>query len=410
MIKYVNRREVSGNDSVKVRSHPWATTDDFIDYVRPTVRKKPNLIIIHSGTNDIQNNVNTLQKIRKVISSIKEYDTDDNIKIALSSIIHRSDHDFEDKINETNRKLENLCKGKGMIFINNSNIDSTCLNRSKLHLNKSGTSLLIKNFSKAVNSAWLINGNDNDEVLNLTNSSIVSFSSMSHLRNLRSKNAGNIIFSYLNINSIRNKFENLCELVAGNVDILCIAETKLDPSFPNSQFLIPGFHKPLRMDVSSRRGELLVYIKSSLPSKMLTKFKQPNNIQIILFELNLRKDKWLFASIYKPPLQNNQYFVSILSHLLDFYSNEYDNKIVLEDFNLKLSSPSMLSFMDSQNFVGLIKNKTCFKGAGSCIDLILTDRKYSFKITSSYNTRVCDHYHLIYSVMKTTFKCEEPKK
>ena len=111
------------------------------------------LIVIHSGTNDIQNNVNTLQKIRKVISSIKEYDTDDNIKIALSSIIHRSDHDFEDKINETNRKLENLCKGNGMIFINNSNIDSTCLNRSKLLLNKSETSLLIKNFSKTMNSA-----------------------------------------------------------------------------------------------------------------------------------------------------------------------------------------------------------------------------------------------------------------
>ena len=111
------------------------------------------MIIIHSGTNDIQNNVNTLQKIiRKVISSIKEYDTDGNIETALSSIIHRSDHDFEDKIIETNRKLENLCKGKSMIFINNSNIDSTCLNRSKLHLNKSGTSLLIKNFSKAVNS------------------------------------------------------------------------------------------------------------------------------------------------------------------------------------------------------------------------------------------------------------------
>ena len=152
MIKYVNGREVSRNDSVKVRSHLGATTDDFIDCVRPTVRKKPNLIIIHSGTNDIQNNVNTLQKIRKVISSIKEHGTNDIMKIALSSIIHRSDHDFEDKINETNRKLENLCKGKGMIFINNSNIDSTCLNRSKLHLNKSGTSLLIENFSKTGNS------------------------------------------------------------------------------------------------------------------------------------------------------------------------------------------------------------------------------------------------------------------
>ena len=135
---------------------------------------------------------------------------------------------MKDKINETNRKLENLCKGKGMIFIGNSNIGGTCLNRNKLHLNKSGTSLLIKNLSKAVNSVWLINENDNGEVLNLTNSFSVSFSRLSYLRNLWSKNAGNIIFSHLNINSMRNKFENLFKLVAGNVDILCIAETKLD--------------------------------------------------------------------------------------------------------------------------------------------------------------------------------------
>ena len=126
-----------------------------------------------------------------------------------------------------------------------------------------------------------VNENDNGEVLNLRNSSIASFSSVSHLRNLRSKNASNIIFSYLNINSSRSKFENLCELVAGNVDILCTAETKLDLSFPNSQFLIPGFHKPLRINVSSRRGGLLVYIKPSFPSKMLAKFKLSQNIKKI---------------------------------------------------------------------------------------------------------------------------------
>ena len=118
----------------------------------------------------------------------------------------------------------------------------------------------------------------------------------------------------------------------------------------------------------------------------------------------------LFVNVYKPPLQNNQYFVSNLSNLLDFNSNKYVNKVVLRDFNLETLSPSMLSFKDSQNCVTLVKNKTCFKGTGSCIDLILTNRKYSFKNTSSYETRLSDHHHLIYSVMKTTFKCEEPKK
>ena len=67
--------------------------------------------------------------------------------------------------------------------------------------------------------------------------------------------------------------------------------------------LIPGFHKPLRIDFSGRKGGFLVFTKSSLPSKMLTKFKLPDNIQIIPFELNLIKVKWLFVSIYKQPLQ-----------------------------------------------------------------------------------------------------------
>ena len=46
-----------------------------------------------------------------------------------------------------------------------------------------------------------------------------------------------VIFSYLNINSIRNKFGDLDKTVDGNVDILCIAERKKNESFPNNQFV-----------------------------------------------------------------------------------------------------------------------------------------------------------------------------
>ena len=35
---------------------------------------------------------------------------------------------------------------------NNDNIDGSCLNRSKLHLNKSGTALLVKHFPEALSS------------------------------------------------------------------------------------------------------------------------------------------------------------------------------------------------------------------------------------------------------------------
>ena len=84
--------------------------------------------------------------------------------------------------------------------------------------------------------------------------------------------------------------------------------------------------------------------------------------------------------------------------------------MVFGDFNLEPTNPVMINFMNSQNFTNLIKNNTCFKGVGSCIDLILTNRKYCFKNTSSYETGISDHHHLIFSIMKTTFASEEPKK
>ena len=84
--------------------------------------------------------------------------------------------------------------------------------------------------------------------------------------------------------------------------------------------------------------------------------------------------------------------------------------MVCGDFNLEPTNPVMINFMDSQNFTNLIKNNTCFKGVGSCIDLILTNRKYCFKNTSPYEIGISDHHHLIFSIMKTTFASEEPKK
>ena len=104
MIEYMNGWGTSRSSSVKIRSHPGATTEDLIDYIRPTARKKAKMMVICSGTNDITNKVNTLEKIRKVINAIKENEANDEIEIVLSSIIHQDDQDLEDKINELNKK------------------------------------------------------------------------------------------------------------------------------------------------------------------------------------------------------------------------------------------------------------------------------------------------------------------
>ena len=56
-----------------------------------------------------------------------------------------------------------------------------------------------------------------------------------------------------------------------------------------------------------------------------------------------------------------------------------------------------------------MKKNTCFKGTGSCINPILTNRKYSFKHTESYETGISDHHHMIYTMLKSCFQNKEPK-
>ena len=63
-----------------------------------------------------------------------------------------------------------------------------------------------------------------------------------HLNNLHRKNIGRIILAHININSICCKFDQLVYGVKGKVDVLMIAETKLDDSFLTMQFNIEWFY------------------------------------------------------------------------------------------------------------------------------------------------------------------------
>ena len=76
-----------------------------------------------------------------------------------------------------------------------------------------------------------------DAITDLSNNLDITNNS---LKTLRWNNPEIVIFSYLNINSIRNKIGSSREVVMENVDILAIAETKIDESFPTAQFLLVG--------------------------------------------------------------------------------------------------------------------------------------------------------------------------
>ena len=202
MIKHVNGRDISPNLG--------ASTHDLFDYVKPAMRKKPKALVIHTGMNDIQQEINTMKMFKKL-----------------------EDHDFRDQIEEINGKLKRYCESKGYRFAENSNIDGGFLNRSKLHLNKKGTALLSRNIANVFK--YLLYASDSDgEFIDTKISGNDEVSGLDSLKAVRHQNPKNIVFSYTDINSIRNKFGSLCSLVSSHVDILSVVETKLDFQMRNS--------------------------------------------------------------------------------------------------------------------------------------------------------------------------------
>ena len=113
-----------------------------------------------------------------------------------------------------------------------------------------------------------------------------------------------VSFGYLNINSIKNRFSRIPRLIDNNLDIFVIAETKLDSSFPESQFILPGMRNPFQLDVTSRKGGSLVFVNNNIPSKYLRTLHLPGDkVHAIPFEINIKQHKLLFPSIHRPPDQ-----------------------------------------------------------------------------------------------------------
>ena len=113
---------------------------------------------------------------------------------------------------------------------------------------------------------------------------------------MRSDNTNKLIFAYLNINPIRNKFEFLATQVKGKIDILMISETKIDESFPTGNLLIEGFSTPYRLDRDSKGGRIMLYIRQDIPSNLLVFEGKP--IESLFTELNLQNAKILINCSY----------------------------------------------------------------------------------------------------------------
>ena len=195
------------------------------------------------------------------------------------------------------------------------------------------------------------------------------------LNKIRIRNINKIIIAELNINSIRNKFEQLVEYINKNVDIILIVETKLDASFPTNQFHIEGYQQ-FRADRNSNGGGLLLYVNSNIPAKQIEANVILFDVETINIEINLWKRKWFICGSYNPQGSKIGHHLCELGKLIDSITSKYENIILLGDFNCTESDPQMENFLYTYNLKNLVKKTTCYKNVNnpSTIDLILTNK------------------------------------
>ena len=142
--------------------------------------------------------------------------------------------------------------------------------------------------------------------------------------------------NYLNINNFKNKvinFRLICHQAP--IDIICVGETKLDSSYPDSQFHIDGYQfPPFRRDRNKYRGGKIVYIREWFIAKRLANL-EGNTSETICIEVTISKKKWCIIFVYRPPHSNNKkVFFSELTTSLNQATNKYDNIIVMGDLNV----------------------------------------------------------------------------
>ena len=109
-------------------------------------------VIIHAGTNNLcdpnQLPGSIAMQLEELALSIQE--RENNCAVIISSITVRNDNDYDAKSSLTNSEICKVCQTNKWLFVDNSNIDDTSLNRLGLHLNSKGDSLLASNIIRVL--------------------------------------------------------------------------------------------------------------------------------------------------------------------------------------------------------------------------------------------------------------------
>ena len=102
--------------------------------------------------------------------------------------------------------------------------------------------------------------------------------------------------------------------------------------------------------------------------------------------------------------------MSHISKEIDANMNNYENLILIGDFNAVNSDLPLTEFCEMYKLKNLITDPTRYKNPNnpSIINVILTNRKISFQYSKTIETGLSDHHKMIITALKSEFKKREP--
>ena len=150
MLNNIESNGISNKGNVKVLGISGCTSLDMKDHANPLINRQKDVLIFHIGSNDLTKNIDTLPNLQSIVNKIKKKSA--HTRIAFSSLITRKDYrNGEVDVIDLNNNLRAFCDENFIDFIDNSNIDESCLGKKGLHPNKKGKSNMARNFIDYLN-------------------------------------------------------------------------------------------------------------------------------------------------------------------------------------------------------------------------------------------------------------------
>ena len=215
-------------------------------------------------------------------------------------------------------------------------------------------------------------------------------------------------FLHINVRSLIPKLHEVERIAkTTRAACICISETWLDISVPDSEIAIHNYYIQ-RRDRNRHGGGVCIYVRKDLSFNIRNDLDH-TELEAKWIELFLPKSKPILVGvIYRPPSQQNFYTILdvVCSSSSDFLQYE---TFLLGDFNTDVSCPRTIplvqcfnSFINMFNFTKVINEPTRICSTSSTtIDLILVSDCHKISQSGVIHTAFSDHC-MVYCTRKVT--------